>query len=370
MNSPGPVITRPNRTIHFGQQTLEAASPHQQPGANPFSPVAFFQNTMSRNSPQSPSVSANSLTPRAPIVHFFVCDNGNAKVKALTDQFIELLVNNGIKVYTEGYLTHQPGYQVRAASLNTDADFFCQIHSKTAGPGHVRLYFNGQPKRMTMEEAVADIWAWWRLKCGALSKEEVDVISREKILYVLKEFASIEPQNLDYSAIQAQGREAIERGSAVHSIIEKLHDFESTLLGGKNRVMTTRTIATEWVREPGSQLTRCLPMPIISGLSHPLREVILNVIEQSLNKCQSLMNIFVKYNITTPPPQLYEEENLREIPIDGPERPSDGSSWRMMIESIDDDHQIGSMQIASYGDNQQPTDPMGNVNPLFLLDGI
>jgi hypothetical protein len=92
-------------------------------------------------------------------VHFFVSDHGNAKVKVLCDQFIDALTSNGISVYAERYLTHQPGYQVRVAALNSLADFFLQIHSKTTGPGHVRLYVADQSKQMTMDEAVATVWS-------------------------------------------------------------------------------------------------------------------------------------------------------------------------------------------------------------------
>ena len=170
-----PVVVRPSRQGMIRVETnANAGSPNQ----DYTSPLANFHLAFSKSlSKESPN--PNALQPRAPLVHFFVCDHGNAKVKSFSDNFIELLISNGIKVYPELYLTHQPGYKVRAASCITTADFFFQIHSKTAGPGHVRLYYDGQPQRMTIQEAVTHIWSTWRMKCGALTKDEVDSLSHE-----------------------------------------------------------------------------------------------------------------------------------------------------------------------------------------------
>lgn len=137
-----------------------------------------------------------------PVVHFFVSDHDNSKVKVLTEQFVNALLDNGINVFIEQYSTHQPGFQVRTASLLTHADFFFQIYSKTAGSGHARLFESGQPNRMTVEEAIVEIWSTWRFKNAALSPKEVNLLSNEKIICLLNEYASIEPPNMDITSIQ------------------------------------------------------------------------------------------------------------------------------------------------------------------------
>ena len=115
MNHP-PIITRPNRSIRIDPNPLS-------PKDNTKSPVTLFQNAFSRNN-QSPQSGGSIKVPRSPNVHFFICDYGNTKVKSFSEIFINLLIQNGINVYIEKYLTNQPGYQVCAASLNTQADFF------------------------------------------------------------------------------------------------------------------------------------------------------------------------------------------------------------------------------------------------------
>ncbi|OHT10321.1 hypothetical protein TRFO_20456 [Tritrichomonas foetus] len=358
-----PIVTRPNRSIHFGQPSDN--SPTIQTAQNHFS----FYSTTSPQQAGTTSANNGSLTPRAPVVHCFVCDHANAKVKILTDQFMEALIKNGIKVYVERYLTHQPGYQVRAASLNTTADFFFQIHSKTAGPGHVRLYLGGQPKRMTKEEAVSAVWSWWRLRCGALTKDEVEVISHDKILTLLKDFANINSEDLDFSLLQQQGRELIDRGMSVRPTLTRLHEFETILQNGKSQINSARTMSTDWSFEPGVVLQRCVAVPIVSGLSAPLKELLNMIIDQTIRKARSITSVLERYYISTPPlERLAQEDHMNEIPIDGEQRVGDGSSWRMMIESVDEDR-MGSMQIASYGDGHNFVQSVDRIaTPVFMLD--
>jgi hypothetical protein len=289
-------------------------------------------------------------------VHFFVSDHGNAKVKALCDQFIDALIANGISVYAEHYLTHQPGYQVRAAALNSPADFFFQIHSKTAGPGHVRLYIAGQPKRMTTDEAVATVWSWWRLQCGGLSRDEVELISREKIAWLLHEFGNIGEKQLDFAAIQDDARVAIERSEPLGPILDRLSECETLLRDAKSRITTTKVMRSEWPRVHGVQLARCLPTPHASGLSTPLREMLVSVVDQALNKIHAIRAVINRVQVRAPGGTADGEE----IPIDSGEP----NAWKDLIESLDDDN-VGSMRIASYGDSEQSE---FQDSSTFLLD--
>lgn len=304
-------------------------------------------------SPQSPSA-GSSVTPRAPVVHFFVCDHGNAKVKAVTDQFIEMMSENGIKVYTERYTTHQPGYQVRAASLNSPADFFFQIHSKTAGAGHVRLYVGGKPKRMSLAEAVSHVWAWWKLASGAISRDEADVLSSEKLAFLIREFAGFEGSIDELGARLRDGDV---------NVIEELQDAEVGLVEGRQRVTKTPPIACEWVRERGGQIQRCPQLPHVRGLSAPLKELLIAVIDESLVKVRRMMDIAA--TIAPMMVEADEEEEADEIEIEVEHTRGDATGWRMMIESLDDDR-MGSVKIASYGDSAHLS--MDVVNPLFKLD--
>jgi hypothetical protein len=82
-----PVVTRPNRAIHItysGNHSPDAQSPHRAGNLSPGSLMPTL--------PHSPSGTATP--PRAPIIHLFVCDSGNVKVKGQTDNFTEMLVKN------------------------------------------------------------------------------------------------------------------------------------------------------------------------------------------------------------------------------------------------------------------------------------
>ncbi|KAK8897083.1 hypothetical protein M9Y10_015017 [Tritrichomonas musculus] len=356
-----PRALKPPRVIHVTKGS-EALTP--QPKGAPFSPLMFFQ----RNSQSSPSYNSTSLVPRAPIVHFFVCDHGNAKVKALAEQFIKILTENGIDVFVEEFPIHQPGYQVRAASLSTFADFFFQIHSKTAGPGHVRLYEGGQPNRMTTTEAVAKIWSMWRSKCGALSPEEVGILSKDCLMFLLKEFANIVPQNLDIASLQSQARESIENGISVKPIVDKLHEFEVVLNDGKAQILTSKTMSYEWKKEPGKVLDRVNPQPTTTrGLSQPLKEILIEVIKQTFQKVKAIIDVLEKYYS---PSQSTSQggpnfNSIGESTIGSDQKTRDGSSWKLLIESADEDR-VGSMRIPSYGDGNPLSESMNT--PVLLLD--
>lgn len=366
MQRQSPIVTRPNRTIHFSQ--LPDNSQNGQPIQNNFS----FSFTKT-NQQQAKNLQSNLLTiPRAPIIHCFVCDHANAKVKILTDQFLEILTKSGIKVYVERYLTHQPGFQVRAASLNTQADFFFQIHSKTAGAGHVRLYMNGQPKRMTKEEAVASIWSWWRLRCGALTKDETDVISNEKIFSLLKDFGKIDQESLNFTALQQQVQQCLYTQTNINPILNTLNDYENILKEAKVKITSTPTMSTDWVFEQGAVLQSCQYQQIETGLSQPLKSLLISIIDQAIQKARRIRGVINRNYVES---QIIEsdihndDENLKEIPIDinNDQHEGDGSSWKMMIESVDEDR-IGSVKIASYGESPSIRSFDRIATPVFLLD--
>lgn len=361
-----PIITRPNRNIHFGQASdnSQNGTPHQN----------SFSFNFSNSSQQLKTSQSGSLTiPRAPVVHCFVCDHANAKVKILTDQFIEILTKSGIKVYVERYLTHQPGFQVRAASLNTQADFFFQIHSKTAGVGHVRLYMGGQPKRMTKEEAVSAVWSWWRLRCGALTKDETDLISNEKIFALLKDFGNIDQESMNFTTLQNQIRQAFDTGANIKPILSTLLDYENALNNAKTKISSSPTMSTDWVFEEGAVLQSCQYQPIEVGLSQPLKSLLISIIDQALRKSRGIKNVIDRYCAENQPIENImhnDDENMNEIPIDINNEPrgGDGSSWQMMIESVDEDR-IGSVKIASYGESSHNVRSFDRIStPVFMLD--
>ena len=358
--APPPVIERPQRHSMF--RTDSGSSPGAQNRAT-FNPLTNFQLAFSKPV-SSDSPNPNALIPRQPVVHFFVCDHGNAKVKAFTDQFIELLTENGIKVFPELYLTHQPGYQVRAASFNTTADFFFQIHSnsfKTAGPGIVRIYIDGQPQRMTTQEAILYVWSTWRLKCGALSKAETDSLTPPKILYLLEHFADIKPDSVQIEEIQKQLRDAIANGQSTTQCFNQLHTIAEILENGKNKLSEVKLINSEFKSEPGVLLSRCPNVPIVAGLSAPLKEVLISIIEQTQKKVSILISIAQNHAVNETEQFIDEEDSIElEIPDD---QQQSTSNWGLMIESVED-HQTS---LSSFGD------PMGSqgfmaMAPHFILD--
>lgn len=353
----GPIVTRPNRSFQIDQ--TKSPSPHLEEA---FSPAALFQDSLSHN-PQTPIGSA-APPPRPPVVHFFICDYGNTKVKTYSEKFIDLLKNNGINVFVEKYMTNQPGYQVRAASLNTKADFFFQIHSKSAGPGHVRLYLNGEPNRMSMPEAIASIWSWWRAQCGTLSREEVGTLSANKLLACLNHFTNINLQMLAIDDIQVNLRKAISSPSSgssnIQDCIDRLQMWEGTLQDGRQNILKTRVALSDWSKPKGVVLTHIIPLPIDSGISTPLRNILIKIIDQTLSKIHSLLTIAENHIKDS------QVEVSHEIPIDEEPNQYDGSSWKIMTESLDDD--IRSFQhIASYGDTQQIINSQ-KMTPIIAFD--
>lgn len=342
-------IQRPNRLFHFGGAASESrnAQDHLQ----------------IVSTPQSPS---NFLTPRQPLVHIFVCDYANAKVKALTDRFVDALRNNGINIFIDKFLTHQPGFQVRAVSFSSGGDFFFQIHSKTAGSGDVRLYLNGQPKRMSVSQAIGNIWSWWRLKSGCLTVDEASILSKEKLLYLFDYYANIKEENLNVEKLQEELREAIETGSNFLTLSNKIRGFEILLDEAKVTISRYKLMLTEWPKESGTILTRWPQLDAIKGLSQPLKDIMLNIITQTLKKINSLSNILNKYS----------KDNVSELgSFEAPEiqietadkTHADGSSWKYML---DEEHPSSSMfmQIASFdeGTTHQSVDRI--QTPVLILE--
>ena len=359
-----PTITRPNRTIVISGPATGGLSFQSGAASKGLTAQQLFNSVLSPSSPSS-----NQVTPRAPVVHFFVCDYGNAKVKTVSDQFIQLLLTNGINVFTERYATHQPGFQVRATSLNSSADFFFQIHSKTAGRGHVRLYLGGQPRRMTIEESIADIWSWWRLMCGAITQNECDLLSKEKIDYALKHFANLDAAELKIQNLQLEIRKAIANLEIPSELLDQITTLKELVSEGKKAVASHKQVSLEWPREPGAELTRCQSVPIVRGLSQPLRDLLNVMIDQTLSKLQVLEKIIKKYGVKQPtiqPDSLeipVESGAEGEIPIDG-QQP--GLSWGALLESVTNESFGSINHITSYGDTSRQSP--GSLRPPFFFD--
>jgi hypothetical protein len=217
---------------------------------------------------------------------------------------------------------------------------------------------------MTMDEAVGHIWSWWRLQCGALTRDEVELLSRERTLLLLREFGNLEAADLDFAGLQARARAAVDGSESLDPMLERIRDIEATLQSGRARIAAARAMTTDWVREPGVQLQRCLPMPRPVRLSPPLRELLISIVDQSISKAHAIAEALQRYAAASPAFGDREEgEGAPEIPIDG-ER-VETHSWRMLIESFDDDH-VGSMRIASYGDSRSSNELP--ISPVFLLD--
>ena len=341
-------VQRPTRLFHFGSTMSESRN---------------SQDHVQLNVPQSPS---NFLVPRQPLVHIFVCDFANAKVKALTDKFITALQNNGINIFIDKYLTHQPGFQVRAVSFSSGGDFFFQIHSKTAGAGDVRLYLNGQPKRMSVSQAIGNIWSWWRLKSGCLTVEEASVLSKEKLLYLFDYYANIKEENLNVEKLQEELKEAIEMNNNFIALSNKIKGFEILLEEAKITISRYKLMLTEWPKENGTVLSRWPQLDTVKGLSQPLKDIMLNIISQTLKKINSLSNILNTYSKDET--QELGSFEPQEIQIEAADKThGDGSSWRYML---DEEHPSSSvfMQIASFdeGTIHQSVDRI--QTPVFMLD--
>jgi hypothetical protein len=109
-------------------------------------------------------------------------------VKTVSDAFVELLLENWANVFSENYAMHKPGFTVKGAGCQTEADFFFQVYSKTAGHwhGHVRLIVDKNPRRMSSLDAVSYVAFLWRMRCGALTAEECGCISPENLTTALQ----------------------------------------------------------------------------------------------------------------------------------------------------------------------------------------
>jgi hypothetical protein len=256
---------------------------------------------------------------------------------------------------------------VRAASINSPADFFFQVHSKTAARSHVRLYLNGQPRRMSIDESIADVWSWWKLMCGALSKNEVDTLSKEKLNTALKIFGGLDNEDLNINALQTEIRESINRGMLSSELLEKIMVIENKLSDGRKMILSQKQVCLEWPKEPGAEINRCTSVPVIRGLSTFLRDVLLSTVDQTQNKLQRLKQIVKKYGVSTPVQieQQIEEENGPELDIESDfSQPS--LSWGTVLESVKEES-YGFNHIASFGDFSNGLSP-GTLRPPFLID--
>lgn len=320
---------------------MNNCSQTQQPMRN----IGIFQLNEPNNHAKNEfhSKTTNPLiTPRSPLVHLFICDYGNTKVQMLTTSFLKALTQNGINVFLETFEVHQPGYIVRAASINTQCDFFFQIQSKTVTTFNVRFFYNNQPKKMPMNQAIGCIWSWWRLKCGCLMMEETDMLSNDKILYLFKEFANIEPHQLNIEELQIKARSVIDNDENSLYLINELKSLKMKLNEGKNEIFKYKTISSEWKFEKGTIFKR-LPNNYHTniGLSKPLKDIMTLIISKTVAKIDSLINILFE-NLSN------RSQNDEDIQIGSFDDHQSENSWQSMLDSLDDHG--GSMHISSFGE--------------------
>ncbi|KAK8865044.1 hypothetical protein M9Y10_010574 [Tritrichomonas musculus] len=231
---------------------------------------------------------------------------------------------------------------------------------------------NGQPKRMTKEEAVSAVWSWWRLRCGALTKDETEVISNEKLFSLLKDYGNIDKDALNFNLLQQQVRNCLDSGSNIEPTLTTLIDYDNALKNAKTKISSAPTMSTDWSFEQGVVLQSCQYQQIQVGLSQPLKSLLILIIDQAISKCQGIKSVIDRnYREKQPMENAMpnDDENLNEIPIDinNDQGARDGSSWQMMIESVDEDR-IGSVKIASYGESPNVRSCDRISTPTFMLD--
>lgn len=308
-----PQVTLPNRKVVIEKLMGEPI---------PFSPDAY--KTAPAKSPTSP-VSSDVVTPRKPIIHFYVCDYGNTRVKEVADTFVKMLLQNGAMVWTERYSTHQPGFSVKAAALQTSADFFFQIHSKTAGQSHVRMYLNGIPRRFPLSDAISRMTFLWKLRTGALTEMECHCLSYKSIEIALKEFAQLD----DFSI------EAIQK-----TVRDKPADAAQEILIARNRldqarsmIETYKNVSGPWKMEEGSLLARIVAIPIYRGLTQPFKTLLLDVIGQMQAKLDRMTQMLPEGDDES---SGEDEDDGITIQVRDTNRPIPNSSWGTMLESFGD----------------------------------
>lgn len=304
------------------------------------SPSSFF-----RSASISQSLMSNTVLPRAPTVHFYVCDHGNARVQTVSNDFINLLLSNGINVFPEIYPTHQAGFQVKASSQNSQADFFIQVHSKTAGSSHVRLFVNNQPKRMKLGDAICHIWAGWRLKTGMLSSKECELLSKERLEEALCDFAGIEQKCIDIDGLQHIIREAVDGKNVTQEIFSAIRATEDQLQEGRKRILSMKEVLPDFHTTQGARLGKFVYLSINRGLSAPFRELLLSLIDQTLRKVKALNEIASQYTVVSPiRPKQHSLTGSLEIPI---ENNSLDVPWDALCGSLEQES-LGMNSIASF----------------------
>jgi hypothetical protein len=181
----------------------------------------------------------------------------------------------------------------------------------------------------------------------------------------LKDLGNVDPTALNLAQIQRDIVTAIENDTDPSASLDRLRECETLLVDGKTRIAAMRVMGTEWHREPGGEITRCLPMALSAGLSLPLRDALVAMIDETLQKVRALTGIVMRHLESSPHLRAVEDPEI-EIPI-GDGLGTDGSTWRMLIESDPVDH-IGSYRIASYGDTGTAGESLGRMPQPFLLD--
>lgn len=269
---------------------------------------------------------------RQPVVHLFVCDFKNVKVKEFTDICIKVMSENGIKIYTDFHMKHHPGYQVKAASFNTQADFFFQIQSKTARLGLVRLYVHGKPQKMNLKTSISYIWNSWKMYCGALSEQDVETLSSKKLSYIFKRFIGLEIDYTDIQEVQEKLRLALNNKLLENNIEESLIKYRKDLMSGRDTLLNLPDVSCLSCLETGGVIQKCTISPVILGASEPLKNVLKNIIEMTLCKVDSLLEIYNNNFLEIDKTSLKNDSMNVDLSIDSEPQ----MNWSLIVESYED----------------------------------
>jgi hypothetical protein len=237
-----------------------------------------------------------------------LCDFKNSKVKSTSEEFSH----------------HVPGFQVRASSLNSQADFFFHIHSKTAGSRQVRLFVNGSPMRMSLEESIAKLICLWKFRCGCLSKEDCEILSPSKVEMALSLFAGISKEDMNIEEDQQSLRVCIENNEDAGNVCEKIKMKIDKFSSQKVDIDSFSSISLDWDKE-GKIVNHIEFQPLVRGMTTHFKDVLKLIIESCIDKLEALKRLAEKRMRAQEPLGI-----VKTFPIEGP------ASWRTFVGSYDD----------------------------------
>jgi hypothetical protein len=194
------------------------------------------------------------------------------------------------------------------------------------------------------------------VKTGALTRDDIDLLSPERASWILTELFGIDEDKVRIADIQQRMSEAYESQFIIPQLLTDLLAYQHILTDAKQKILAAPCVSLEPNKQLGKQLPRITPAPMISGLSNPFRSFLNDMVSKALAKVTRLIEIGEAFHEMHSQKDLPAVESDGEIPIDPDwEITSDGDTWRMMLESFPDDR-MGSFGIASYGDNRWTSD--------------